>query len=165
MCIRDSSVTAELAAKAKDMACKAAEAVNAVGVLGVEMFVTTEGILINELAPRPHNSGHYTQDSCVTCQFENHVRAVCGLPLGSTEPTVSGAVMVNLLGDGDGSGYAHGIEKVLQNPTAKLHLYGKTARPGRKLGHLTVIDDGQAKFEERAEGLAQHLTFKEPAKT
>lgn len=157
------SLTPELAQEAQEIACKAAEAVRSVGVLGVEMFVTSHGILVNELAPRPHNSGHYTQDSCLTCQFENHVRAVCGLPLGSPEATVKGAVMVNLLGDGHGSGYPHGIERVLEQPTAKLHLYGKAARPGRKLGHLTVIDDGRPDFEEQAENLAQHLSFKEHA--
>jgi 5-(carboxyamino)imidazole ribonucleotide synthase len=99
------------------------------------MFVTPgEEVLVNELAPRPHNSGHWTIDGCVTSQFEQFVRAVTGLPLGSTEPH-SEAVMKNLIGD-----EVQGWAEILADPTAKLHLYGKRqARPGRKMGHVTRL--------------------------
>lgn len=99
------------------------------------MFVTKAGdVLVNELAPRPHNSGHWTIDACVTSQFEQFIRAVCGLPLGSPERH-SDAVMKNLLGD-DVSNW----KQILSEPGAKLHLYGKTeARPGRKMGHVTRL--------------------------
>lgn len=151
-------------AKAQELAARAAEAVDSVGVLGVEMFVSAEGeVVVNELAPRPHNSGHYTLDCCLTCQFENHVRAVCGLPLGDPSPTVERAVMINLLGDGEGSGFPQGLAQALSHPRAKLHLYGKTAKLGRKLGHLTLTGS-QSLHDLQAEALevASKLTFKEP---
>ena len=105
------------------------------GLLAVEMFVTHAGeVLVNELAPRPHNSGHWTIDACLTSQFEQFVRAVCGLPLGSVERH-SDAVMKNLLGE-DIAGW----REILAEPGAKLHLYGKReARPGRKMGHVTRL--------------------------
>jgi 5-(carboxyamino)imidazole ribonucleotide synthase len=106
-----------------------------VGLLAVEMFVTRDGaVLVNELAPRPHNSGHWTIDACVTSQFEQFVRAVCGLPLGSTAHH-SEAVMKNLIGD-----EVTQWRDILADPEAKLHLYGKAeARPGRKMGHVTRL--------------------------
>jgi len=121
--------------KAEAIARHTAEEIGLVGVLAIEMFVTAEDeILVNELAPRPHNSGHWTIDACITSQFEQQVRAVCGLPLGSTE-RLCDAVMKNLLGDD--------VERwrgILSDPSAKLHLYGKTeARPGRKMGHFTKL--------------------------
>lgn len=124
--------------RAREMAMKLAEQLNMVGTLAVEMFVTVEGeIYINELAPRPHNSGHYTIDACETSQFEQHIRAVCGLPLGKTD-LLKPVVMMNILGQ-------H-MPKVLENlsqfNTAKLHLYGKEeAKEGRKMGHLNVLGD------------------------
>jgi 5-(carboxyamino)imidazole ribonucleotide synthase len=162
-CVRfPATLSSELEAKAREIGRRAAEAVGSVGVLGVEMFVTKEGeILINELAPRPHNSGHYTLDCCITSQFENHVRAVCGLPLGSVDPVVEQCVMINLLGDGHGSGHPAGLQVVLSEPGAKLHLYGKTAKPGRKLGHLTLLGGRSQEMEERALSLATKLIFKE----
>src|SRR5581483_10151309 len=110
-----------------------------VGVLCVEFFLTKkEEVLINELAPRPHNSGHLTFDACITSQFEQQLRAICGLPLGSTE-LVRPAAMANLLGDG----WEHGEPDWARTcgfPNVKLHLYGKAeARPGRKMGHLTAL--------------------------
>ena len=100
------------------------------------MFVTSDSeILVNEMAPRPHNSGHWTLDACMTSQFEQLVRAVAGLPLGSTE-RLADAVMKNLLGD-----ELAGVQSHLNDPRAKLHLYGKTeARPGRKMGHITRLN-------------------------
>ena len=114
------------------------EALDVIGLLTVELFVTRDGrLIVNELAPRTHNSGHLTLDACITCQFEQQVRAVCGLPLGSTE-LKNPAAMANLLGDV----WTHGEPRwaqALSNPRLKLHLYGKaSARPGRKMGHLSA---------------------------
>ena len=114
-------------------------ALDYVGVLAVELFVTPQGVLANELAPRPHNSGHWTLDYSITSQFEQQVRAVCGLPLGDPALTVEAAAMINVLGDAWSSGEPD-WPAVLGHPSApKLHLYGKAgARPGRKMGHVTV---------------------------
>ncbi len=132
-----------LAAKARDIATRLARALGYVGVLAVEFFVLADGRLyINEIAPRPHNSGHYTIDACRTSQFEQQVRALCDLPLADASQH-SPAVMVNLLGDiwlGPTEAPDWGV--VLKHPGAHLHLYGKReARPGRKMGHITVCDD------------------------
>jgi 5-(carboxyamino)imidazole ribonucleotide synthase len=122
------------------------------GVLCVEFFVLRDGrLLANEIAPRPHNSGHYSIDACVTSQFEQQARVLCGLPLGETTLHCP-AVMVNLLGDLWASGEPR-WELVLRQPRAKLHLYGKSeARPGRKMGHYTVlggsVDGALARAEE-----------------
>jgi 5-(carboxyamino)imidazole ribonucleotide synthase len=120
------------------------EALDVIGLLCVEMFLTREGrLLINELAPRPHNSGHLTFDACVTSQFEQQLRAVCGLPLGSTEQ-LRPAAMANLLGDLWSNGEPNWVD-ACRFPDVKLHLYGKTsARPGRKMGHLTAMADTRA---------------------
>lgn len=115
------------------------EALDVVGVLCVEFFVTHDGkLLVNELAPRPHNSGHVTFDNCVTSQFEQQVRAICGLPLGSPRRTCPG-VMANILGEAWEAGEPR-WDRACAFPDVKLHLYGKTeARPGRKMGHLTAL--------------------------
>lgn len=120
---------------ARELAERVAEALDLVGLLAVEMFVTRDKrILVNEIAPRPHNSGHWSLDACLTSQFEQFVRAICGLPLGNPERH-SNAVMRNLLGDDVGK-----VPAILQDPDAKLHLYGKKeARPGRKMGHVTRL--------------------------
>jgi 5-(carboxyamino)imidazole ribonucleotide synthase len=127
--------------EAQDLALSVAQALGTVGVLTVEFFLTAEGrLLINELAPRPHNSGHLTIEAAVTSQFEQQVRALCGLPLGSTALTTP-AAMVNLLGDLWNDGDPDWAEVWKRDPGVKLHLYGKkTAAPGRKMGHLTVLD-------------------------
>jgi 5-(carboxyamino)imidazole ribonucleotide synthase len=116
----------------------ACEAVDAVGAFGVELFLLRDGqVVINELAPRPHNSGHYTIEACWTSQFENHVRAVLGVPLGDTGLRAPAAVMVNLLGRG--TDRLH-IESALAEPRAFVHDYAKSEnRPGRKMGHVTAI--------------------------
>jgi 5-(carboxyamino)imidazole ribonucleotide synthase len=133
--IAPATIDAALAKRAETVARTIAEALDLVGVLAVEMFVTKDGaLLVNELAPRPHNSGHWTIDACVTSQFEQLVRAVCGLPLGSPEAH-SDAVMQNLIG-ADVTRW----RDALAEPNAKLHLYGKTGvRPGRKMGHVTRL--------------------------
>jgi 5-(carboxyamino)imidazole ribonucleotide synthase len=128
-------VSQAVAGRAEAIARHIATEFGLVGLLAVEMFVThNDEVLVNELAPRPHNSGHWTLDGCVTSQFEQFVRAVCGLPLGSTERH-SDAVMKNLIGDD-----VNGWRDLLNDPAVKLHLYGKTeARPGRKMGHYTRL--------------------------
>jgi len=128
-----------LAGKAQALAGQVAKSLNYQGVLCVEFFVLHDDtLLINEIAPRPHNSGHYSIDACVTSQFEQQVRTLCDLPLGSTA-LLSPAVMINLLGDVWRNGDPD-WNIVLQHPSAKLHLYGKAeARPGRKMGHFTVL--------------------------
>jgi 5-(carboxyamino)imidazole ribonucleotide synthase len=128
------------------------------GVLAVEFFLTTDGeLLINEMAPRPHNSGHYTLDAALTSQFEQQVRTLCGLPPGSTR-LLSPAVMVNILGDLWTAGTPP-WEKLLHHPQAKLHLYGKQhARPGRKMGHYNCLADDAAQAMELAESIRRELT-------
>ena len=129
-----------LAAEAQAMAARLAGVLGYVGVLGVEFFVSGGRLLVNEIAPRPHNSGHYTIEACATSQYVQQVRALCGLPLGDAR-LLSPAVMVNVLGDAWPAGGAPDWAAVLAEPRARLHLYGKeSARPGRKMGHFTVLD-------------------------
>jgi len=132
-------VSAEIELRAKQIAEQIAEQLEVVGLIAVEMFVTADGRLyVNELAPRPHNSGHYTMDACVTSQFEQHLRAICNLPLGSTR-LLSPVVMVNILGEHMEATLAM-AEKL--PPAAKLHLYGKKeSKEKRKMGHLNVLAD------------------------
>jgi 5-(carboxyamino)imidazole ribonucleotide synthase len=133
-------VDAALADEATRLAARLAAELDYVGVLAVEMFVVDGRLLLNEIAPRPHNSGHYTIDACRTSQFEQQVRVLCGLPLGDPSQHTP-AVMVNLLGD-IWRGGEPAWESVLCHPGAHLHLYGKRdARPGRKMGHVTVCED------------------------
>ncbi|MCW1382399.1 5-(carboxyamino)imidazole ribonucleotide synthase [Novosphingobium sp. KCTC 2891] len=121
--------------EARALAKKVAEALDYVGVLTLEFFATADGPVFNEMAPRVHNSGHWTIEGALTSQFENHVRAICGLPLGSTALAAKGVVMDNLIGDD-----AHDWPKILSDPANHLHLYGKAAvRPGRKMGHVTRL--------------------------
>lgn len=126
---------------AKEIALACVEAINGVGVFGVEMFLASDGaIMVNEIAPRPHNSGHYTIEACHTSQYENAVRAVCNLPLGSPDMIAPAAVMVNLLGERSGDGIPDSVVDTLKHPTASLHLYGKSgSRKGRKMGHITTL--------------------------
>jgi 5-(carboxyamino)imidazole ribonucleotide synthase len=151
--------------RAIDVAIAAANAVETVGALVVELFETADGeVLVNELAPRPHNSGHYTIEACRTSQFENHVRAVLDLPLGSCRTIVPAAVMMNLLAGGDGPGRPAGIDRALAVPDTMLHLYGKAeARTGRKMGHVTAVGATVNDARERAERAAGMLRFEEDA--
>lgn len=132
-------VPESLAHQACEMARDVANKLGYVGVMAVEFFVADGRLMVNEIAPRPHNSGHYTLDACVTDQFEQQVRALCGLPLGDTR-LLSPVAMVNILGDRWQDGGPH-WNTLLSHPSIKLHLYGKqTARPGRKMGHFNVLD-------------------------
>ncbi|MEM8549976.1 MAG: 5-(carboxyamino)imidazole ribonucleotide synthase [Verrucomicrobiota bacterium] len=137
------------------LACEIAQKLDVVGLIAVEFFLTREGeLLVNETAPRPHNSGHYTIDACATSQFEQHIRAVCGLPLG--EPALhTPAVMINLLGDVWHGQAARDWTSVLQHPRAKLHLYDKgEPRTGRKMGHVTLLAEAGASDAPIAEAEA-----------
>ena len=158
--IAPARVSPALAQEATSLASRIAAALNYVGVLAVEMFVVGGRLLMNEIAPRPHNSGHYTIDACRTSQFEQQVRVLCGLPLGDPSQHTP-AVMVNLLGDIWTPGEPR-WDAVLRHAGAHLHLYGKReARPGRKMGHVTVCEATpertlQAALEIRAElGISQ----------
>ena len=132
--IAPADIPLEIQEKAADMATRLAEAVGLVGILTLELFVKNSDIVANEIAPRTHNSGHWTIEACPASQFENHIRAVCGLPLGETAPHHH-AEMVNLIGDD-----VNDIPDYLNMPNTHVHLYGKTeSRPGRKMGHVTLL--------------------------
>jgi 5-(carboxyamino)imidazole ribonucleotide synthase len=145
---------AERAAEAQALALRIAGELGVTGVMAVELFETVDGrLLVNELAMRPHNTGHWTQDGAVTSQFENHLRAVLDLPLGSPEPRAPWTVMVNILGSSDPDvghlydGYPHALAR---DPRLRVHLYGKELRPGRKVGHVNAYGDDLDEVLERA---------------
>jgi len=155
------SVSTVIGERAALMARRAIEAVDGVGIFGIEMFLLEDDrILINEMAPRPHNSGHYTIEACITSQFENHLRAILGLPLGSPSMVLPAAAMVNLLADRNGVTNISGVEKALKIPGVNLHLYGKKlSRPSRKMGHITVLGRSVAEALERATKAASFISF------
>lgn len=133
-------ISGETEKEAMEIARQCLEAFNAYGMLCVELFVTPEGhVLVNELAPRPHNSGHYTIEACVTSQYENHIRAITGLPLGSTK-LIRPAAMKNIIGEHAAEpAVVCGLEEAYRNPDVKIHIYGKTkVDRGRKMGHITA---------------------------
>ena len=141
--------------RAEELALSLSEALDYCGVMAVELFLLEDDtLLINEIAPRPHNSGHFTFGACVTSQFEQHLRAICGLPLGDTS-LMHPVVMVNLLGDLWRNGPPR-WDRLLAHPQVRLHLYGKThAAPGRKMGHFLLIGDNPDQSYQQAEGLLQ----------
>lgn len=145
-------ISPTLAEEARRIACALAEGLEVVGLLAVEMFVGDDDVIrMNEIAPRPHNSGHYTWEACPVSQFEQQLRAVCGLPLGSSA-LLRPAAMINLMGDDAGTGLGRaGTAEMMAVPTAALHLYGKAeSRPGRKMGHVTALGDTADEALERA---------------
>ena len=148
----------EHAVAAQRVALDIAGALDVVGMLAVELFDTAEGVLVNELAMRPHNSGHWTIDGAVTSQFENHLRAVLDLPLGSPRMVAPHAVMVNILGGDVPDLYAAYKHVLARDPGLKVHLYGKQVRPGRKVGHVTVIGENVDDLLERAHHAADYFT-------
>jgi 5-(carboxyamino)imidazole ribonucleotide synthase len=149
-------VPAVTLAEAADVALAVADALHYVGVLAVECFVVGGEVLVNELAPRPHNSGHLSLDANRSSQFDLQVRALCGLPFGATD-LIAPAAMVNLLGDLWVAGPPH-FALALDHPGATLHLYGKRVpRPGRKMGHLTVVAGDTAEAVFLALGLRERL--------
>ena len=139
--ITPADVDEDIAKQIEAIARTILDNLNAVGVLGIEFFLTKDNrVLVNEIAPRTHNSGHYTLDGCKTSQFAMQLQAVTGMPLGSTNLKSAGAVMVNLLGfEEAASDYRQRRERILAIPHSFVHWYGKTSRPGRKLGHATVL--------------------------
>jgi 5-(carboxyamino)imidazole ribonucleotide synthase len=141
-------VAPELAAAARELGLGIAEAIGVVGVLAVELFRVGDRLVVNELAARPHNSGHSTIEGCATSQFENHLRAVLDWPLGATTPAAPAVATVNVLGSADGGDPVANLPAALEIEGAHVHLYGKAARPGRKLGHVTAL--GQDLDETRA---------------
>ena len=157
-----------LAGEAEQLGLRLADELGVVGLLAVELFETTEGtLLVNELAMRPHNSGHWTMDGAVTSQFEQHLRAVLDYPLGDTRPIAPVTVMANVLGAPQAP--AMGVDERLHHlfgriPEAKVHLYGKDERPGRKVGHVNIVGAGDCdvnQVRERAERAAHWLSHAE----
>ena len=147
-------INPEIAQQAQEVALKVSEAFQHVGLLAVEMFQTHDGqILVNEVAPRPHNSGHFSIEACYTSQFENHLRAILNLPLGNTDSKVAG-IMVNLVGEEGFSGPViyQNIEKIMAIKGVTPHLYGKReTRPFRKMGHVTIVNENIAEARRVAE--------------
>ena len=157
----------QLAAKAREIALKTASAYGAVGLLAVELFLTPEGdILVNEVAPRPHNSGHFSLEGSYTDQFEQHLRAILDLPLGSTENKVA-TVMVNLVGEEGHRGPVNyeGIGDILGMPGVSPHIYGKKeTRPFRKMGHVTIADASLEKARETAANVKARIRVQSKTK-
>jgi 5-(carboxyamino)imidazole ribonucleotide synthase len=153
-------VSDAVAEKARSIAKKAVDVVDGVGLVAVELFEMPDGrVLINELAPRPHNTGHYSIEGCHTSQFENHVRAILDWPLGDPSLRMPAAVMVNVLGERDGSPPdASGLPNALDVPGAHVHVYGKPdVRPGRKMGHVTALGASRNDARQRAEQAAEAI--------
>ncbi len=159
--IAPAEVSKKIARKAQDLAVRCVEAINGIGVFGVELFYTNDGrVLVNEIAPRPHNSGHYTIEACHTSQYENAIRAVLGLPLGSTDMIAPYACMINLLGEREGSGIPVDVSQSLKVAGASLHLYNKkSSRIGRKMGHITALGKTRSDAYSKAKAAADSLVW------
>ncbi|MFB6428979.1 5-(carboxyamino)imidazole ribonucleotide synthase [Streptomyces microflavus] len=148
----------QLAGEAQQLALRIAAELGVVGHLAVELFETRDGrILVNELAMRPHNSGHWTQDGAITSQFANHVRAVLDLPLGDPRPRAPWTVMCNVLGGDYPDMYQAYLHCMARDPQLKIHMYGKDVKPGRKVGHVNTYGDDLADVRERARHAADYL--------
>ncbi|BDM66827.1 N5-carboxyaminoimidazole ribonucleotide synthase [Streptomyces nigrescens] len=148
----------ELAGQAQELALRIGQELGVVGHLAVELFETADGrILVNELAMRPHNSGHWTQDGAITSQFANHVRAVLDLPLGDPRPRARWTVMANVLGGDYPDMYYAYLHCMARDPQLKIHMYGKDVKPGRKVGHVNTYGDDLADVRERAAHAAGYL--------
>lgn len=156
-----SSLPSTTADEARTLAMSAIEVIDGLGTMGVELFLRADGhVLVNELAPRVHNSGHYTIEACACSQFENHIRACMDLPLGPTAMVKPHAVMVNLLGAGAGPAWPDGYANAAAIPGAHLHLYGKSASAkGRKMGHITALGNSAEEAMELASRAAKCLRF------
>ncbi len=150
-------LSAERAVQAQEIALRIARDLDVTGMLTVELFDTGEEIYVNELAMRPHNSGHWSIDGAVTSQFENHLRAVLDLPLGDPRAVAPWAVMVNILGGDAGDLYSAYRHVLARDPGLKVHLYGKEVRAGRKLGHVTVIGDNYEQLLARGRHAADYF--------
>ena len=148
----------EVAVAAQDLALQVAGQLGVVGMLAVEMFLTERGVLVNELAMRPHNSGHWSIDGAVASQFDNHLRAVLDLPLGSPQRLAPWVVMVNVLGGQEPDMYRAYRHVMARDPDLNVHMYGKQVRPGRKIGHVTLLGDDLDDILARAHHAADYLT-------
>ena len=159
--IAPAQIDIKLQKKAQNLSKKVMKQVKGAGVFAIEMFLDKKGnVLVNEIAPRVHNSGHYTIEACYTSQFEQHIRAVAGLPLGNTSMKVPAAVMINILGERKGDVQVEGLDKVLQMPNVSVHVYGKAeTKPDRKMGHITVLDDSVEKAYKKAIKARKLLTI------
>ena len=161
--ISPSTFSSDIQQKAENIAKNIAESLNIVGILAVEMFLTKDHqILVNEVAPRPHNSGHQTIEGNYTSQFEQHLRAIFNLPLGDTK-SIANAIMINLLGESNYEGIAEyeGLEEILRLKGVYVHLYGKKfTKPFRKMGHVTIIDEDREKAIEKARFVKEHIKVK-----
>ena len=146
-------------AQAQELALRIAQELSVTGLLAVEMFETPAGLLVNELAMRPHNTGHWTIEGARTSQFEQHLRAVLDLPLGSPQLAAPAAVMANVLGGDDEDVYDRYIHVMAADPAVKVHMYGKQVRPGRKIGHVTVLGEDVADLADRARRAASYLRW------
>ncbi len=154
----DRAIDQELSTAATAIAIAIAERVGLIGILAVELFESNGRLLINEIATRPHNSGHYSIEAISTSQFEQHLRAIADLPLGSTARCVEAAVTINVLGGSDGVDPRVRLAPALAVPGVRVHLYGKEARPGRKLGHVTALGSTVEECATRAWTAVEGLT-------
>jgi 5-(carboxyamino)imidazole ribonucleotide synthase len=151
-------VALDHAARVREIGLQVAESIGVVGLVAVELFEVGDELLINELAVRPHNTGHHSIDACVTSQFENHIRAVLDLPLGNASLTVPAAVMVNVVGDADATDPRDRLADAMAvDAGARIHLYEKESRPGRKIGHVTVTGTDHAELADRAWSVVEAL--------
>jgi len=148
--VSPANIEPEVNKEAQEIAHETLRFLGGAGVFAIEMFVSNNGVLINEIAPRVHNSGHHTIEANVTSQFEQHIRAITGMPLGSTAMRVSAAVMINILGKREHPLTREGIDKVLALPDTHPHFYGKSSRKARKIGHITVLADTTNEAMSRA---------------
>jgi 5-(carboxyamino)imidazole ribonucleotide synthase len=149
----------EVGEEASSLALRIASELDVTGLLAVELFVTESGLVVNELAMRPHNSGHWTQDGAVTSQFEQHLRAVLDLPLGSPAPVAEYTVMANVLGGTDPDVYDRYLHVMALDPGVRVHMYDKPVRPGRKIGHVNVSGSDLASLRDRARRAASYLRW------
>ena len=152
-------LSAAAATEAQRLGLAIAAAVGVTGMLAVELFETPAGLLVNELAMRPHNSGHWTIEGARTSQFEQHLRAVLDLPLGAPVLTARHAVMVNVLGGDDPGLYSRLLHVMAADPALRVHLYGKLIRPGRKVGHVTALGDDIEELRDRGRRAASYLSL------
>jgi phosphoribosylaminoimidazole carboxylase PurK protein len=146
-------------AEAQELALRIAKELGVTGLLAVEMFETPTGLLVNELAMRPHNTGHWTIEGARTSQFEQHLRAVLDLPLGDPAMAAPAAAMANVLGGDDADVYDRYIHVMAADPAVKVHMYGKQVRPGRKIGHVTAIGEDPEDLADRARRAASYLRW------
>src|SRR5258708_3595587 len=159
--IAPAQVSPQIKNQAKRLAIKTMRHLKGAGVFGIEMFLTKDNkVLINEIAPRVHNSGHYTTEACVTSQFEQHIRAITGMPLGSTAMRAPAAVMVNILGDRVGKAEVTGMEKALSIQNVFVHIYGKSeTKPERKMGHITVVGESVEEAMKKARLARKYISI------